>query len=997
MRRLLAIFAALICLTTSAQTKYYVGHVPVGQTGKVIDKNSFGGTLHAQDTLVVMDTDGYRHGYLALVYLYGTADGTLNGSMDTTKPIVVMAGGTDTTWIGSLSLTGCKNVKVTGRGKAGINYGFFGGETFAGIIVDGRSSWIEVEKYGVINALYIMQAKQDNRCPDSATAAGATPWGDSLNYAGGFHMDHIYAHNMYARNIYGDGYYFGNTAPTAGYATPCTFPVQGTVLFSSIPMRMSNVRIEYDTMYYIGRTAIQISGADTGHNSIAFNYVYGSGYEINNQQGANAIVGGCTDSINVHHNTFTSAYQENVILFGFGSPSRPQIVEDNAIDSAGVLPFTVYDKLQVTNTDTAYARVQCYYDNIDPAVTKIKIYRTKTSGTVNSYAYIMGIPFSGQAKIGDTATATGTYVACSDTVHFANTASENYQFTVTGNYQFYKVIIKQTGTQVNTYRCYVNNAQYNFGIGVDDKVTFPARKPVTFWLRRNTFGLSDSTRGGYDIVTGDYQLGATGYSAYTDSNRICTQLRTSGTAATLQNTGGVNYSTSCNGGIAVTVTTSGDQDITLPTSSAVVSGSATSVNGAITGYVWSLNSGPNTPTIVSPTSQTTSITGLVQGTYTFKLTATDVAAETGFKFLFITVHGQPGNNLYRRKVTIDYTKVDSVDLINFPMVFKETQTYFKTEANGGKVKNSNGYDIRVFSDSLCADKLNFELEKYVATTGEVVMWIQIDSLAGSSNTVFWIGYGDSTISTNNSTTNTWKTDYQAVYHLKDGTTLTAADATANAVNGTITSATATTGQLDGGASFSGASKIDLGNNLGLTSDLTYEAWIKVTDYSHYGFLFSKTNGNQPNPYDIYMTGTSGIINFFVGDGTGGNSNVASSAAPGTGAWHRISVVKSGTNVKHYLDGVLNGTGNFSSVTVTNGTTHSIIGTRGDTFDYFNGLMDEVNVLNTALTSHWIKTEYNNQSSPSTFYSIGAEQNMPGSSVPNRWHKPANSRVIIRHF
>jgi Domain of unknown function (DUF4082)/Bacterial Ig domain/Secretion system C-terminal sorting domain len=59
-----------------------------------------------------------------------------------------------------------------------------------------------------------------------------------------------------------------------------------------------------------------------------------------------------------------------------------------------------------------------------------------------------------------------------------------------------------------------------------------------------------------------------------------------------------------------------NQAITLPTSSVTLNGSAST--GA-TSYVWTRVSGPNTPTIASPTSVSTTVTGLIQGVYVFQL------------------------------------------------------------------------------------------------------------------------------------------------------------------------------------------------------------------------------------------------------------------------------------------------------------------------------------------------------------------------------------------
>lgn len=82
-----------------------------------------------------------------------------------------------------------------------------------------------------------------------------------------------------------------------------------------------------------------------------------------------------------------------------------------------------------------------------------------------------------------------------------------------------------------------------------------------------------------------------------------------------------------------------NQNIQLPTSSVTLSGSGT-VNGSatsITGYAWTTMSGPNSPTIVSPTTASTSVTGLIQGTYVFKLTVTDNNGQTGSATMQVVV------------------------------------------------------------------------------------------------------------------------------------------------------------------------------------------------------------------------------------------------------------------------------------------------------------------------------------------------------------------------
>jgi ribosomal protein L14/predicted esterase len=66
------------------------------------------------------------------------------------------------------------------------------------------------------------------------------------------------------------------------------------------------------------------------------------------------------------------------------------------------------------------------------------------------------------------------------------------------------------------------------------------------------------------------------------------------------------------------------QTITLPLSTVTLTGSGTGTNGAtISSYSWAKTSGPSTGTISLPLLNTTTVTGLVQGTYVFTLTVTD--------------------------------------------------------------------------------------------------------------------------------------------------------------------------------------------------------------------------------------------------------------------------------------------------------------------------------------------------------------------------------------
>jgi len=78
--------------------------------------------------------------------------------------------------------------------------------------------------------------------------------------------------------------------------------------------------------------------------------------------------------------------------------------------------------------------------------------------------------------------------------------------------------------------------------------------------------------------------------------------------------------------------------ITLPTSSASLVGTASDLTGTITTYAWTQVSGPNTASITTPSSLTTTITGLIAGTYVFQLKVTDNNGLSATATVTITVN-----------------------------------------------------------------------------------------------------------------------------------------------------------------------------------------------------------------------------------------------------------------------------------------------------------------------------------------------------------------------
>jgi hypothetical protein len=270
---------------------------------------------------------------------------------------------------------------------------------------------------------------------------------------------------------------------------------------------------------------------------------------------------------------------------------------------------------------------------------------------------------------------------------------------------------------------------------------------------------------------------------------------------------------------------------------------------------------------------------------------------------------------------------------------------------------------------------------YNATTGFLEAHFRVGTLSSTTDTVVYLAYGDSGIATfQGNVAGTWNSNFLGVWHLSDGTTLSGTDSTSAARNGTLTNTpTAVTGQVDGGAGFASGSSnyITVPNIAALQSAST----ASLTAYCYRSsssnvVRLGKTSATTGNRFGWGWE--SGAMYVLV---EGGSANYPNFADTSTG-WHHFAVTFDGTlgtasaRVKAYMDG--------ASKTLTAGgvgnpaTTYFVAGTfdMGRDLDggarYSNGSIDEVRLYSNTISADWITAEYNNLSSPSTFYTIGSE-------------------------
>ena len=86
---------------------------------------------------------------------------------------------------------------------------------------------------------------------------------------------------------------------------------------------------------------------------------------------------------------------------------------------------------------------------------------------------------------------------------------------------------------------------------------------------------------------------------------------------------------------------------------------------------------------------------------------------------------------YSRSIVVDHSKI-SADQVDFPLLISGTFSDLRYKGYGGHVSFTDGRDIAVYADASLTQLLDFELDKYVASSGQLVLWVRLPSLSASS-------------------------------------------------------------------------------------------------------------------------------------------------------------------------------------------------------------------------------------------------------------------------
>jgi len=276
-----------------------------------------------------------------------------------------------------------------------------------------------------------------------------------------------------------------------------------------------------------------------------------------------------------------------------------------------------------------------------------------------------------------------------------------------------------------------------------------------------------------------------------------------------------------------------------------------------------------------------------------------------------------------------------------------------------------------------------EIEKWDAANEKAWLWVRVPNISSSQDTVLYLYYdtdhADNTtyVGEPNSTVaeNVWDNGFRLVMHSHE-TSGSHYDSTSNDNNGVPQGGVTqdATGKIDGADDFDGTDdRIQVNDSPSLSftnNELTMETWVKLDSLPTDETAIIR----KDNQWQISFIDSDTIRNLVKTDGiTGWTVANDEDYSFQTDTWYCWTFVYDGSKIVHKI--------NAEQV----GSTHTVTGSIVDnsapiyiaycvyTSEYFNGIIDEVRVSNTARSHAWIKASY--ESGKDDLVAYGSEEGL----------------------
>ncbi|MFH1100405.1 MAG: DUF2341 domain-containing protein, partial [Methanobacteriota archaeon] len=322
---------------------------------------------------------------------------------------------------------------------------------------------------------------------------------------------------------------------------------------------------------------------------------------------------------------------------------------------------------------------------------------------------------------------------------------------------------------------------------------------------------------------------------------------------------------------------------------------------------------------------------------------------------------------FSKQIVIDHTKVPG-DLTNFPVLITCTSPDFVAHAQ------TDGDDF-AFINPDNETKYAHEIESYTSVSGELVAWVNVPFISSTTDTIFYMYYGNLGCANQEDVEGTWSNGYVMVHHLDGAVYTEFKDSTSN--HWDITS-------MGGNPVFDQPGKIGTCVDFDGNGDyLKADAFQMLLDGSHTAGAWVRVDGNAGSRKYLFESHSDAAVSLLIWTNETFKSRTHTSDVfpvcyahtqvnPSNPQWYYVCTRVDAANDR--LDILVNGV--YEAGTLFTGTVNPAtgfdIGMSNLNSYWMNGKIDEIHVSDVARSNEWITTEYNMMNDPTTFTSVGEE-------------------------
>jgi len=293
---------------------------------------------------------------------------------------------------------------------------------------------------------------------------------------------------------------------------------------------------------------------------------------------------------------------------------------------------------------------------------------------------------------------------------------------------------------------------------------------------------------------------------------------------------------------------------------------------------------------------------------------------------------------------------------------------------GGKVTNTNGYDI-IFTNT--ADTaLNHEMAYYDYTTGTLYAFVKVTATHAADFQIYMY-YGNSSITTSQENiTGVWSDRYVGVWHLEESAA-PYLDSTSNNTDLAVESSPVQAdGKIRKGIDATAGSLVDTTPSANIyQTQPTFEAWVYLDSLVTTDTPAVTIDGGFSGDGWFTLDIDSSERPFFrksYGTGSGERHQAQSPDALSTGQWYYLVGTRpSLSTLKIYVNGTLKATATSVANALASNNSNFRIGYRDS--KRWPGKIDEVRISNAERSINYIQTVYNSIANYSTYVTVDGQK------------------------